>query len=169
MRLRIGAGATLTVAIPVSRSPTRLVISEALPRLGLLRRIFRRLFQGTRGGQDARQAVVALVARVLEHLLVGLPHRQGHGPGLGPDRRVVDGVLIQKGIRVDAAEPLGEPQVLVWTVSKAAQTQRPGALAPEFLRLDDEGVTVPAAARLAFPLTDIRRKARPPVERNNPG
>src|SRR5687768_13399813 len=44
--------------------------------------------------EDAREAVVPFMARILVHQLVALPHGQRHSPRPRPDCRVVNRVLV---------------------------------------------------------------------------
>src|SRR5688572_2395688 len=92
--------------------------------------------------EDAREAVVPFMARILVYQLVALPHGQRHSPRPRPDCRVINRVLVEERVVVEAPESLDQVQVFVSAPSKAAQAHRTGTLAPEVLCLDDERVAV---------------------------
>ena len=85
----------------------------------------------------------------------------GRGPRAGVGLRVGDRVLVADGVGGGAGEALHE----VHAVGGALV----GGLAVEVGRLDDQGVTFPAAARVAHPLADGVGDARTPVERHDAG
>src|SRR5689334_21106510 len=58
--------------------------------------------------EDAGEAVVPFMARVLVNQIVALPHGQRHGPGARPDCRVVNRVLVEERVGVEATESLGQ-------------------------------------------------------------
>src|SRR5687768_6419200 len=107
------------------------------------------------------------MARVLVYQLIALPHSERHRPRPRPDCRVVNRVLVEERVVVEAPESLDQVEVFVSAPPESAQTHRTGALAPEVLRFDDERVAVPAASRVSLPLADVRRKRRPAVEGND--
>src|SRR5207244_3745176 len=111
--------------------------------------------------QDAFHPVVALVARVLEHLVVVvfLP-RQQERPRSRPHRRIVDRRFVVDGLRADAREALDEMQASLRDASELL-------LVREVRRIDDQGVALPVTARVAVPLPDLLVEMRTAVQRDD--
>src|ERR1700704_3654617 len=118
------------------------------------------LFVGASGAQDVPKAVVAFVARILERRLRRIlreVHRER--PRLRPRRRVLVAHRPLNGLRRGRPEPFDEAQLL-------ARAPIRGAL-EEVRGLDDQGVAVPAAARIAHIGTDAGSNVRAAVKRND--
>src|SRR4051812_15258775 len=109
--------------------------------------------------QDVGHAIVAFVARVLVHREGRPLERVLTGPRGVPGVGIFDRELIADGVGVGVGEPLGHLQVL----GRAAER---GAIG-EVGRLDDQGVAVPARARVAKEGADRRADVRPAIERRD--
>ena len=101
------------------------------------------------------------MARVLVDQLVGLRHRDRRAPFRRPRRGIVDRELVLQRVRIDAAEALDQVQVL----RRAAE---PGLLR-EVGGVHHERVAFPVADRIAGQRSDVRRRVRPPVQRDEAG
>src|SRR5206468_2317179 len=77
-----------------------------------LRWLFPLFLFRSRAGQSAQHSVITFVAGVLKYRPRGLCNGNLHGPWLRPRRRIIDGELVEKGIRVQASEPLRELHIL---------------------------------------------------------
>src|SRR5688572_135133 len=121
-----------------AHSPRSASFDEGLLCSARLRRLAREFLSGARPGEDAPHAVVCLVARILEYQLVAPLHCHGHRPGPRPDGGIVNRVLVDERVGIEAAEPLGQVQILVTAESEATQAQRAGSFATEVPCLDDE-------------------------------
>src|SRR5262245_29364428 len=81
------------------------------PRGGRARRPF--LLEQTRSLQDALEPVVVLVAGILEDSLWIERHRVSHGPGPGPRRWILDGVLVDQRVGIGPGETFRQLQRLI--------------------------------------------------------
>src|SRR4030095_3655724 len=91
-----------------------------------------------------------LVARVLVNRLGNPAHRHARGPRPRPGGRIVDLELVEKRIGVQTREALDEMRL------RAGPAK--ARLAAKVRRLDHERAAFPAAPRVAFVLTEIRRE-----------
>ena len=108
-------------------------------------------------GKDAvHHVVIPFVARELIELVPGLLQANRRRPRLRPRRRVVDRNLVIDPVRADTREPFN--QVQVFGGSQEA------ALGGKIGGVDDQRLPLPAAPRIAVPLTNARRKMRTPVQ-----
>src|SRR5579859_3140224 len=122
------------------------VLFSAAGRAGLaLRR--RRAFLGPGARQDAGQGVVALVAGVFVELALQRRELVFAAPGLVPDRRRLDGEAVEHAVLAHAGEALGDLQVL--------PGPEIGLGLREVVGLDDQGVALIAADRVAEPGADV--------------
>src|SRR5687768_2496872 len=84
---------------PVARRMTRdFLCPRALP------------LDSTRATEDVREAVISLVAGVLEKRTVEPPERDFPGPGTRPRRGIVHRELVTDSVVIDAREPLDHVQ-----------------------------------------------------------
>jgi hypothetical protein len=113
--------------------------------------------------ENARERVVALVARVLEYRTLDLDHWRGHRPRPRERHWRVDRELVIEVVGVEAFEAFGHFHVAAKAPCRAALEH----LVIEVRRLDDEGIAVPAAPRVAEPLADAVAQVRPSVERDD--
>src|SRR4051794_11617736 len=97
-------------------------------------------FFDTRGAQDVRQAVVALVASVLVNGTLRLQERHFSRPRPGPGRGVVHGEGVGDGVGPDAREALRH-------LDGRGRIPEAHAIV-EVRRFDDERVALPVAARV---------------------
>src|SRR5882672_6795309 len=93
--------------------------------------------------ENVGEGVIALVTGVLIDPLVALRHRQLCRPRARERCRVVDGEFVEQRVRVRAREALGQVEILTGAAERI--------LIGEVGRVDDEGVAVPATARVAEP------------------
>ena len=108
------------------------------------------------------------MARVLVHAVAAL-HGQGGGERRGERGRVVHGVLVEQGVVGHPAEALGQVQGRSGADGMRHRRVEAGRLVAEVRGLDDQGVAVPVAARVAHPLGDALGQMPAPVEGHDAG
>ena len=106
------------------------------------------------------------MAGVLVHPRAAL-HRQRHGEGARERGRIVDRVLVEQRVVVDAREALRQPQGGAGPHRADDGRVEAGRLIGEVGRLDDERITLPVAAGVAHPLPDAVGQVRAAVERHD--
>src|SRR4051812_17975983 len=112
-----------------------------------------------RAGQQVREAVIALVARVLEQRTDALLPRDFRRPWPRPRGGVVHGEAVHQRVVAGAREALRQLHV------RARSLER--RFVGEVRRLDDERVAVPPAARDSFELPYSLRRRWTAVERDD--
>ncbi|MQA28451.1 MAG: transposase [Luteitalea sp.] len=138
---------------------SRRLLHCGLPGWGLRSSIL----DGAGAGQDVRNRLVPLVTRILVEWLFRPDHVDLGRPASRVPRRVLDRELVEEGIGVGAGETLDQPHVRAGRPIVGEVRYRPG----EVGRLDDEGLTLPAAARIPGPLADRRWQVGAPIERDD--
>src|SRR4029077_13065886 len=115
------------------------------------------LFRGASSSEYVHDAVVALVARILEHRSVDVAQGNDCRPRFGPGRGVVDGELVLDGGRVEARKTFSDLQGFGIGVLE-------GGAGPEIGGFDDQRAALPMAAGIPMPPMDAFGKMRAPVE-----
>src|SRR6185436_17000950 len=104
----------------------------------------RGLFLGVASApEDARHAVVAFMAGILEQRPLGGDHRNFRAPWPGPCGGIVNRKLVEDPVGADAREAFDDMQ-------RCTRSLERGPVG-EIRRVDDERVALPAAARVAGP------------------
>src|SRR5262245_20454061 len=136
------------------------------PRRSLLANGFAVLLPETRACQEVHDVEVVLVARVLEHLLLGidLGPRNERRPRFGPCRRIGDRELVVDRVGRDAGEALGDREC-----RGVGVLEQHAFIGAEVRRLDDERRSVPVSARVAEPLPQPLVEMRPAIDGNDAG
>src|SRR2546428_7936972 len=163
----VGSCAQVAPGSPASRRYTfvlrRQDINKAgchLPPLSLFARARGLLLSSAGATEDVHDAVVAFVATVLPRVTPGLEHRNLSAPRSGPRGRIGRRELVDDPVVAHAREAFDHVQGGAGSLE--------GGLLVEVRRLDNQGVTLPPAARVAGPLADPFGEMRPFVRGNDP-
>jgi hypothetical protein len=113
----------------------------------LLRGFFRGLVCSARSGEDAGQGVIRLVTRVFVDRILTLQHRKRCCPRSRPHGRIVDREFVEERVGVGAREAFDKMHVRAGA--------REARLAFEIRRVNHQGITLPAAARISLPLANV--------------
>src|SRR6185503_10439859 len=120
----------------------------------------------TASPQNVLRRLIPFVAGVLiDHVFGIAGQRDGYFPGPGVDVGIVDRNFVLDGARISASESLDHVQSLALRDALDSSGGSAGgdpSLAVEIGSVDDKGVAVPVASRIAVPEPNGRRRMSTP-------
>src|SRR5713101_797521 len=114
------------------------------------------LLLGAGSAEVIRQTVISLVTGELEYGALGLHHRKLRFPRSCPGRRIFNREFVADGLFVDAREAFDYMQIF----TRSSEVSGIG----EISCVDDQRISLPAAARVAQQLADAWSQVRTPVQ-----
>src|SRR5579859_171782 len=113
------------------------------------------LFIRASARQNVSHGVIAFVTSVLKDSVGALRHGDLDGPGLGVNGGIIDGGLVDDGVRIYPAEALDDVEILVGHSIQVADSETALVVKSEIGGVDNQSVAFPVAARIARPLADL--------------
>src|SRR5688572_17897831 len=122
-----------------------------------------------RVAKGVENRLVALVARILEQVIVGIAFQwKGRLPRSRQHDWILDADFVLDRVLADARETLDDAQRLACGNATTARTDdQHRRAAVEVRGLDDQRAPLPTTARFAKPRANRRTGTRPPVERDD--